>query len=121
MCKLSTVYIYFCLYPINFKRFEQTHKWSSFLQDAVENINNTPSPSLGFSKELNQYLTPSMFQSPRDDYLMDKNVHEENYKLRRKREKKYFKKTTNLKIGDYVYLSFDKRAFDKSYDSQASI
>lgn len=101
-------------------RVEQTKLWTHFLKETVKNINAQPSPSLGFSKYKNKLLSPDMFSSSQDDYLMDKSIYMENWRKRRRREENYFKKQSNLKVGDYVFLNFNKQAFDKSYDVQVS-
>lgn len=101
-------------------RVEQTKLWTHFLKKTVENINSQPSPSLGYSKNTKKLLSPDMFKSSDDDYLMDKDTYMENWRRRRKREENYFKKQSNLQLNDYVYLNFNKQAFDKSYDVQVS-
>jgi hypothetical protein len=102
-------------------RLEQTRLWTHFLQEIVENINSQPSPSLGYSKRLKKMLCPDMFSSSADDYKMEKNIYMESWRKRRRREKNYFKKQSNLQINDYVYLNFQKNTFDKSYFAQVKM
>jgi len=91
-----------------------SQKWVDRLQKVVEHLNSTPLKRLG-------WLTPSSISQIEDTVKVHEaqkkyNVevyHEPSYSIQRENRNKYNGK---FSAGDYVYLDFDEKLFDKSYD-----
>lgn len=91
-----------------------SQKWVNQLQNVVAHLNSTPLKRLG-------YLTPKSITQVRDTVKVNEartkhNIeifHEPSYSEQRQNKKLYKGK---FSTGDYVYLDFDEKLFDKSYD-----
>ena len=91
--------------------------WVEALENVVNNLNNTPIKKLGF-------LTPNMINSEADSVNVSKArkefeivpFREDNYKIQIQNQKAYESNTKQLQKGDYCYVDFDEKLFDKSFD-----
>jgi hypothetical protein len=100
-----------------------TNNWVKYLPIVVNSLNETPMKKLG-------WLKPSSISSEEDSVLVrnarkDNNIKtyiEPDYKAQQKNQKNYeeSKTSTNFKPLDYVYLDFDEKLFDKSFDVSVS-
>ena len=90
------------------------HSWVKFLPNVVESLNNTPLKRLG-------WLTPNAIHNEASSVFVRNakkthNILEENlptYKQQKQNEENY---SGDLKKGDYVYVDFVEKLFDKSFD-----
>jgi len=71
------------------------------------------------------WLKPSSITSEKDSVNV-RNAKSENsidsytepdFRTQRKNQEVYEQSSTNLKPGDFVYLDFDEKLFDKSFDA----
>ena len=93
----------------------------SQLPRIVEDLNNTPLTKLG-------NLTPNSIHSEADSVLVNEerqkvnipHYSEPNFSIQRKNQVNYEKETKLLQVNDYVYLDFDEKLFDKSFDVSVS-
>jgi hypothetical protein len=92
--------------------------WIKLLEITVNALNKTPTPRIGF-------LKPNSIQSEIDSVKIQeaKKAHkikifeEDNFKKQLKNQKDFYESTTQqFKINDYVYLDFNQKLFDKSFD-----
>ena len=91
--------------------------WVKFLPKVTESLNNTPIQKLG-------WLKPSSIQSESDSVRVREaqNAHkitvysEPTFEIQRQNEENYHKNVKNLQVQDFVYLNFDEKVFDKSFD-----
>jgi hypothetical protein len=97
-----------------------SQNWVKFLPLVIDSLNNTPMKKLG-------WLKPSSVTSEKDSVSIRtaKKNHgietysEPDYKTQRENQKKY-ELSNNLKPLDFVYLDFDQKLFDKSFDVSVS-
>ena len=95
-------------------RSQMKHTWVSFLPKVVESLNNTPLKRLG-------WLTPNSIHNEASSVLVRNakkkyNILENKlptYQVQKLNEKNY---SGDLKQGDYVYVDFVEKLFDKSFD-----
>jgi hypothetical protein len=98
-------------------RAQLSHDWVANVKIAVDSYNETPLKKLGWIK-------PSAITSKFDSLKVqdaqkahNMNVYKEpNFKEQLKKLKQL--QANKIKIGDFVYLTFDEKLFDKSYDVQ---
>jgi hypothetical protein len=97
--------------------------WIKLLEVTVNALNNTPTPRIG-------YLTPNSIKSEADSVKVAaaKSAHniesykEDTYKKQLQNQSQFdSSKTSNLRVNDYVYLDFNQKVFDKSFDVSVSI
>ena len=97
-----------------------SQNWVKSLPQVVDSFNNTPIKKLGG-------LTSNSIQSEKDSVNVDKarkiqNIHqytEPTFDIQRKNQKSYEKSGT-LQVDDFVYLDFNEKLFDKSFDVSVS-
>ena len=91
-----------------------SHEWSFYLAKVTESLNNTPLKRLG-------WLTPNTIKNEASSVFVE-NAKRENgiptyqnptFQEQKKNEASY---KGDLNIGDYVYLDFEEKLFDKSFD-----
>ena len=95
--------------------------WVSELPNVVEGLNNTPLKKLGD-------LTPNSIHSEIDSANVAKarktlniSVYSEpNFHIQRENQSNYEKEVKLLQVNYYVYLDFDEKLFDKSFDVSVS-
>ncbi len=98
-----------------------THNWVKYLPIVVQSLNNTPMKKLG-------WLKPSSITSEKDSVnvrnaKLENNIDsysEPDFRTQRKNQEVYEQSSSNLKPGDFVYLDFDEKIFDKSFDVSVS-
>ena len=91
--------------------------WVSELPRLVQDLNNTPLKKLGG-------LTPNSIHSEIDSARVSKarkilniSVYSEpNFHIQRQNQASYEKELKLLQVNDFVYLDFDEKLFDKSFD-----
>ena len=91
--------------------------WVDVLENVVDNLNNTPIKKLG-------YLKPNMVNTEADSVTVLKAQEEigivpykePNYKIQEANQKAYEKNQKQFQKGDYCYVDFDEKLFDKSFD-----
>ena len=99
-----------------------SENWISQLPRIVEDLNNTPITKLG-------NLTPNSIHSEIDSVLVNQEKQklnsptysEPNFHVQRQNQKNYEKEPNLLQVNDYVYLDFDEKLFDKSFDVSVSL
>lgn len=99
-------------------RSELSHKWVKYLKVVVDSLNRTPLKRLGG-------LTPNDIHSEASSVFVAKARAKQNepklqfdtYKEKQSNQKLYRGK---LNVGDYVYLDFDEKLFDKSFNVSVS-
>ena len=95
--------------------------WSKALPKVVKSLNDTPIPKLGGVK-------PSSITSEIDSVKVSKaqkehkilKYSEPNFETQRENQKAY-ENNGKFKVNDYVYLDFDEKLFDKSFNVSVSI
>lgn len=100
-------------------RSELSQNWPKYLQLAVTNLNNKPTKKIGF-------LTPasitSLLQSPEVRTAQEKNnvipFKEPSYSEQKSNERNFHITKKGLTVGSYVYLTFNPKFMDKSFDTQ---
>jgi hypothetical protein len=98
-------------------RSQLSHDWVKVLPTVIESFNNTPKRSIG-------WLRPNDIKSKLDSLIVKEQ--RKKYGIEVYTEPSFHEqlaaqnidKTTMLKVGDYVYLDFDEKLFDKSFDTQ---
>ena len=95
-------------------RSQMSHEWSFYLQKVTDSLNNTPLKRLG-------WLTPNTIKNEASSVFVRNAKKEsgiETYENPTFEQQKQNQASYNgdLKIGDYVYLDFDEKLFDKSFD-----
>lgn len=96
--------------------------WIKNLAKVTVDYNNTPLKHLG-------YLTPNSITSEFDSINVQNSKEKYNqtiytepsYKNQRKNQLNYNLNPKNLKEGDFVYINFPEKQFDKSFDTQVNI
>ena len=91
--------------------------WVNFLPKVTESLNNTPIKRLG-------WLKPSSIHSESDSVHVKQaqNVHhievysEPNFHIQQQHEENYINDSKNLQVHDFVYLNYETKMFDKSFD-----
>ena len=91
--------------------------WIKFLPQVTESLNNTPLQKLG-------WLKPNSIKSEIDSVKVkiaqkehNINVYEEpNFHTQRENQQTYELNSKNLQLNDYVYLNFEEKIFDKSFN-----
>ena len=91
--------------------------WVNVLENVVDNLNNTPLKKLG-------YLKPNMVKNEADSVTVvnaqkefgSLSYKEPNYKIQQANQKTYEKNQKQFQKGDYCYVDFDEKLFDKSFD-----
>jgi hypothetical protein len=99
-----------------------SHNWVSEIEQVVKSYNDTPIKKLGWIK-------PNTIHSEIDSVRVEKaqvanniNVYREpNFEEQIENQVEYEKQSKNLQVGQYVYLDFDQKMFDKSFDVQVKI
>jgi hypothetical protein len=98
-------------------RSQLNHNWVAALGKVVSSFNNTPTKSIG-------WLKPNDIKSKIDSIEVNEQRREhgiEVYKEPTFKEQLQLQKhedPKSFKINDYVYLDFDQKTFDKSFDTQ---
>ena len=95
-------------------RSELRHRWVHFIPNVVNSLNNTPLQRLG-------WLTPNSLHNEAATVFVKearaKNnippIITPNYSQMKKSQSEY---DGDLKVNDYVYLDFNEKLFDKSFD-----
>ena len=95
--------------------------WLKLLEITVDALNSTPTSRIG-------YLTPNSITSESDSTRVQtarknlniKSFSEENFKTQLQNQKDYNKTKAQFKVNDYVYLDFNQKLFDKSFDVSVS-
>ena len=91
--------------------------WVNYLPKVTESLNNTPLQKLG-------WLKPSSIHSESDSVRVKEaqNKHnidvysEPNFHIQQQNQILYEKNKKNLQINDYVYMNFEEKIFDKSFN-----
>ena len=91
--------------------------WVQTLERVVINLNNTPIKKLG-------YLKPNMINNEADSVLVKEaktalkvpTFKEPDYKIQQQNQMKYESSQSQLKKGNFCYVDFDEKLFDKSFD-----
>ena len=99
-------------------RSQLSHKWVHFLSNVVNSLNNTPLKRLG-------WLTPNSIHNEADSVFVKQAQAKNNVLppkaptyLEMQSSEKYYK--GDLNVNDYVYLDFNEKLFDKSFDVSVS-
>ena len=95
-------------------RGELSKHWELYLPKVTEALNQTPLKRLG-------WLAPNAITNQVGSVAVDKarseiglpNLEEPTYEQKILNQKEY---KGDLKVGDYVYLDFTEKPFDKSFD-----
>ena len=95
--------------------------WVKALPSVVKSLNDTPIKKLG-------WLTPNSIHSEVDSVIVSKakkkqnisTYSEPNYHIQRQNQANY-ENSNNLQINDYIYLDFDEKLFDKSFNVSVSL
>jgi hypothetical protein len=96
-----------------------SHNWVDKITQIVEDYNNTPIKKLG-------WLTPNSIHSEYDSVKVEaaqkefniKPFREPNFHVQLENQQKYEKDKSKLQVNDFVYLDFNEKLFDKSFDVQ---
>jgi len=95
-------------------RSELSKDWVANFQNVCDSLNNTPQKKLG-------WLTPNSVHNEADSVKVQ--LARKKNKIKVYEEPTYIEQFKNqatyngdLKVGDYVYLDFDEKSFDKSFD-----
>ena len=91
--------------------------WVKFLEIVVKNLNNIPNIKLGL-------LKPSAINNEADSVAISKakkelnieTFREPNFKEQQNNQKRYESSKNQFQVGDYCYLDFDEKLFDKNFD-----
>ena len=91
--------------------------WPTHLVEVTKALNNTPIKKLG-------WLKPNSIQSEIDSQRVRtaKNIHqistftEPSFQVQEANQTAYEKSSNTFQVKDYVYLDFDEKLFDKSFD-----
>ena len=96
--------------------------WVQVLEQVVINLNNTPIKKLG-------YLKPNMIKNESDSVLVReaktalkvKTFKEPDYKTQQENQIKFQSSKSELQKGNFCYVDFDEKLFDKSFDVVVSL
>ncbi len=93
-----------------------TRDWPKYLENIVQNLNNTPNPAIGG-------LKPNEIEHRTDTPLIDKKIgfHPDvSFEMQMKNQREYEKnkKPSSLQVGNYVYVDFPPSSFEKSFDTK---
>ena len=91
--------------------------WPKFLEIVVKNLNNIPNKKLGF-------LKPTAINNEADSVLVSnakkelniETFREPNFKQQQINQKNYENSKNEFQVGDFCYVDFDEKLFDKSFD-----
>lgn len=100
-------------------RSNLTQNWIDLLSKICEDYNNTPNKKLGWLKpnDINTiYDSAKVLKAKKE--LGIKTYHEPSYKEQNLNQKLYESNKKNIQVGTYVYVDFDEKLFDKSFDIQ---
>ena len=94
-----------------------SQNWPKYLPTVVKSLNDTPLKKLG-------YLKPNSIHSEIDSVKVQElkkvnsivTYNEPNIEIQHENKKVYEKESTNFQVNDYVYLDFDEKLFDKSFN-----
>ena len=91
--------------------------WVKFLEIVVQNLNNIPNVKLGFLKPnaINNEADSVAVSNAKRELNIDI-FREPDFKQQQKNQKNYESSKTEFQAGDYCYLDFDEKLFDKSFD-----
>ena len=95
-------------------RGELSHQWESYLPKVTDGLNKTPLKRLGWlsPNAITNEVGSVAVNQARNKIGLSTNK-EPSYEMKIKNQQNY---TGDLKVGDYVYLDFDEKVFDKSFD-----
>ena len=96
-----------------------SNEWSLKIAQVTQNLNNTPLKRLGWK-------TPNSIHNEADSVAVDnaKKLHNipiislPSYQEQKANHESY---KNDLKVGDYVYVDFDEKMFDKSFDVSVKV
>jgi hypothetical protein len=93
-----------------------TQNWPKYLPIVVESLNNTPLKKLGWLKpnSIHSEIDSFKVRSAKETHKIE-TYSEPNFETQRQNQKNY-ESSNDLKPLDYVYLDFDEKLFDKSFD-----
>ena len=94
-----------------------SQNWPKYLPTVVKSLNDTPLKKLG-------YLKPNSIHSEIDSVKVQElkkvnsivTYNEPNIEIQHENKKVYEKESSNFQVNDYVYLDFDEKLFDKSFN-----
>jgi hypothetical protein len=100
-------------------RSKLSKDWVKYLPIVVQSYNETPLKKLGF-------LKPNDIRSEFDSIIVDIKKKEKkipvykepNVAIQLQNQQKHETDKTKLQVGDYVYVNFNEKLFDKSFDVQ---
>lgn len=93
--------------------------WITYLKKVTNDYNNTPLKHLG-------YIKPNSIRTQSDSLIVQNSqkklnisvYNEPSFQIQQQNRKNYDLNKKNLKIGDYVYINFEEKQFDKSFDTK---
>jgi hypothetical protein len=93
-----------------------SQNWIKYLPIVVDSLNNTPLEKLGWLKpnSISSEIDSVKVKKARENHSI-KTFTEPDYKSQRKNQENY-EQSNNLKPLDFVYLDFEEKLFDKSFD-----
>jgi hypothetical protein len=94
-----------------------SHDWVNYLSQVTQSLNNTPTQHLG-------WLKPNSITAESDSVKVQKAQEanhvkvyiEPNFDIQRQNQQNYENNKNTLQVNDYVYLNFEEKLFDKSFD-----
>jgi hypothetical protein len=101
-------------------RSQLTHNWPNYIKKVVESFNNTPLKKLG-------WIAPKAINSKLDTLKVSDAQKQHNIQVFKEPDFKdqlrnqELHNNSRFKVNDYVYLTFNEKLFDKSYDVQVSL
>jgi hypothetical protein len=95
------------------------HDWVHEIKNVVDSYNATPIKKLGWIKPntIHSEFDSVRVQEAQRQHNIDI-FREPNFEQQIKNQKDYESESQNLQVGQYVYLDFDEKMFDKSFDVQ---
>ena len=94
-----------------------SQNWIQHLPEVVKSLNNTPLKKLGWKKPNDIHSeSDSVMVSVARDKANIKTYSEPDFQTQRLNQKLYEQSKNRLQVNDYVYLDFDGKLFDKSFD-----
>ena len=91
--------------------------WVKLLEIVVKNLNNIPNEKLGFLKpNMIQNEAGSVAVSNAKNELNLKTFREPNFQQQEKNQSNYENLKSEFQAGDFCYVDFDEKLFDKSFD-----
>jgi hypothetical protein len=101
-----------------FLRTNLSKNWVSNIQKIVDGFNNTPAKKLGWLKpnEITSPLDTIRVKEAREKYHIK--VYTEPSFEDQLKNQKAFLSSNDLKVKDFVYLNFEEKLFDKSFDTK---